>query len=137
MESGRVYYTSSKTMIKSFDIDGVIFNGEGYPVLKPSFEDIIITGRSFEESIETKAFLKDHGILNEIFYNMRKFSEKSRETSGLHKATILCSRPDVIIHYEDDPVQAGIINEHWTGTIILLNNPLVEFENKRHYHHGI
>ena len=116
--------------IFSFDLDGVIFNGPDMPALMPRIQDIIITGRSFEERGYTDRWLMCNGIINQVYYNPLKFSEKSRETSAQHKVDILKKKPEVVIHYEDDPVQAKIIREACPEVcVILIDNPLVEKEN--------
>lgn len=118
--------------ICSFDIDGVIFNGPNIPGIIPGRNDVIITGRSIEEQAETEAMLRSRNISNEVYYNLCKFNDKSREKAGQHKANTLNTLDFVFIHYEDDPLQAEIIKRDWrTGHVILMNNPLVPFGNRR------
>lgn len=121
--------------IASFDIDGVLHNGPGLPGIYPGPNDIIVTGRSWEEQEETMKMLESKGIKNIVYFNKLAYNDKTRETSGFHKAHVFNDlRPDVIIHYEDDPVQAQIIQIRCRHlTVILLNNPLVNKENQRHY----
>lgn len=111
--------------IASFDFDGVLFNGVGMPALRPGPNDVIITGRSWEESNFVQKYLFDRGIDNTVFYNNLRMKEKTRETSGFHKAKILNTISEVVIHYDDDPVQAEVIRRYWKGIVILLDNPLV------------
>ena len=101
--------------INTFDIDGVIFMGD-YNGVYPSKDDIIITGRSIEEWDETSAKLKSKGIDNEVFMNPTTFSQKTREGSGIHKATIINFLEQdrgvkVGIHFEDDPIQIREISK--------------------------
>ena len=124
-----------KKLINTFDIDGVIFM-DGFDGVYPGPDDIIITGRSFQEEIETLAMLESKGINNKIFMNPRHFSKKTRESSGKHKANIISklkSRYRIGCHYEDDPIQAKEITDvHPDVHVILLVHDLVEKENMRH-----
>jgi hypothetical protein len=124
-------------MINSFDIDGVIYMGE-YGGVYPGPSDIIITGRSFEEELATLQMLKKKGINNEVFFNPIPFDQKSRESSGKHKANILNDLRlfkgiKVGIHFEDDPIQAAVIREDAPHVqVVLLQHDLVEKENVWH-----
>jgi len=112
--------------IISFDIDGVIYNGEDLPGLIPGPNDIIITGRSFEEADVTDEMLKNRGIHNSVFYHQVPLKKKTRELSGYHKANILKVYSECVIHYEDDPIQADIIRIECPHIkVILLDNPWV------------
>ncbi|QFR57788.1 hypothetical protein CPT_Moby_040 [Stenotrophomonas phage Moby] len=111
----------------SFDIDGVISIG-----IRPSPGAIIITGRSYEERAETEAYLKHLGISNDVFYNPLKWSEKSRTSSGEHKAEII-NLQGVTRHFEDDPIQAQVIRERCPNCYVVeIVSDLVELENVRH-----
>jgi hypothetical protein len=124
-------------MINSFDIDGVIYMGE-FGGVYPGPSDIIITGRSFEEELATLQMLKKKGINNEVFFNPIPFDQKSRESSGKHKANILNDLRlfkgiKVGIHFEDDPIQAAVIREDAPHVqVVLLQHDLVEKENIWH-----
>ena len=101
-------------MINSFDIDGVIYMGK-YGGVFPGPHDIIITGRSKEEEPETSAMLLSKGISNKVYMNPTAFDNKSREDSGRHKGRTLFYLEEIGmrfgIHFEDDPVQAEIIQK--------------------------
>jgi hypothetical protein len=120
--------------IASFDIDGVI-NMEKYPGVYPGPNDVLITGRSIEEKEETLAMLKDKGITNDVFFNQVRFADKTRKTSGQHKGrTIQMLRDegyDIVIHYEDDKIQADEIVKIAKVKVVLLQHELVEKENVR------
>lgn len=127
--------------VNGFDIDGVIHLGSGVCGIRPGPQDVIITGRSFEEEPETLAFLRKNGINNIVFFNPAQFTEKSRKTSGQHKGRTLASLRDLGIKvryfYEDDDVQISEIREAIESSsletkIIRIDNPHVEKENKRH-----
>ena len=124
-----------KKMINTFDIDGVIFMDD-FDGVYPAKNDIIITGRSYEEHIETYQMLRAKGIGNKVFLNPRQFSKKTRESSGKHKANIISKlKTQYVIgcHFEDDPVQAKEISDvHPDVNVILLVHDLVEKENVRH-----
>ena len=66
--------------INGFDIDGVIHLGNGICGVRPGPNDVIITGRSYEEEPETKAFLLRNGIKNKVYFNPLPFNDKGRET---------------------------------------------------------
>lgn len=123
-------------MINTFDIDGVIFMGK-YGGIFPGPGDAIITGRSFEEAPETSDMLKSKGINNAVFYNKLKFDEKTRETSGIHKAETLLmlekSGYTIGFHVEDDPIQVQKIKELAPHiNVVYMHHDLVEKENVRH-----
>ena len=124
-------------MINSFDIDGVIYMGE-YGGVYPGPSDIIITGRSIDEMKATYQMLEKKGIKNEVFFNPIPFDQKSRESSGHHKAEILnmlriCKGVNIGIHFEDDPIQAAVIREKAPHVqVVLLQHDLVEKENVWH-----
>lgn len=125
--------------IASYDLDGVIYMGPNLPGVYPGPLDIIITGRSFEEEPETNSMLRNRGIQNIVFFNPLKFDEKSRESSGEHKAWTLNRLKNSskmlapVIHFEDDEVQAAIIEARcpWIKVVKLVHN-LTEKENIRH-----
>lgn len=134
---------SEPQAINSYDIDGVIFMGPGKPGLIPRDVDVIITGRSGpDEAAETYRFLDSLGLKNpEVYMNPVRFIEKTRETSGLHKARTLRNLKDrgrlITFHYEDDEVQAKIIQEAcpWIRVLHLKpydGAPVVNQENEKH-----
>jgi len=102
-------------IVNSFDIDGVIYMGKGFLGVFPSPQDIIITGRSYEEAPKTLRMLRDRGINNQVFFNSLKYKDKTRQSSGEHKAKILRGLIDnglrIGIHFEDDPIQKSTIEE--------------------------
>lgn len=123
-------------IINSYDIDGVIFLGKGIEGVFPGPADIIISGRSMEEVVETKKMLASKFITNKIYLNPLPFKDKTRESSGQHKAdTILklwSEGVHVRIHFEDDEVQAKVIRENCPNTtVVLLIHDLTEKENVR------
>jgi hypothetical protein len=127
--------------VNGFDIDGVIHLGNGVCGIRPGPQDVIITGRSFEEEAETLAFLRKHGINNIVFFNPAAFDKKSRKSSGHHKGKTISSlyRLGVKIRYfyEDDEIQMAEIKEaiersNLDTRVIKIDNPYVEKENKRH-----
>lgn len=121
----------SKT-INGFDCDGVITVG-----IHPGPNDIIITGRSYEEKLETYTMLEHRGISNNVIFNDLPYDMKTRETSGIHKAkTITDLKLSGIIiknFFEDDPIQWEIIEEKcpWVNVIHVIH-ALTNKENERH-----
>lgn len=123
--------------VNSFDCDGVITIG-----IYPGPNDVIITGRSFEEKAETLAYLKSKGINNRVFFNPLRFDEKTRLSSGTHKANTMIDlfKSGVIIdnHFEDDIDQYNeikrILDIHGLPVKLIYVNHfgLVNLENQRH-----
>ena len=117
--------------ITGFDCDGVITIG-----VYPGPNDVIITGRSYEEKAETDLLLENRGIENAIYFNPLRFNEKTRASSGQHKArTLLKLRQEGIIvenFFEDDPIQKSEIEKacDWVNVVHLDHN-LTEKENVR------
>jgi len=121
--------------INTFDIDGVIFLEE-HDGIYPGPIDIIITGRSYEETEETLAMLNRKGIKNKVYFNPEKFDEKSRESSGIHKArTIIQLKQNGYehgVHFEDDEVQIAEIKRLIPDIrIVHVVSDLVNKENVR------
>ena len=115
-------------MIKSFDIDGVISIG-----IHPGPDDVIITGRSFEEYEETAEMLHSKGIYNQVFYSPVPYSEKTREISGHHKARIIKAL-EIERCFEDDPIQVAIIRALCDNCVVVeVISGLVNLENERKY----
>lgn len=123
--------------IYSWDCDGVIFINKDIRGLRPEPNDIIITGRSFEEKPETEAMLAKRCIMNRVFYNPLKYEEKTRESAGQHKARTInelkSAGYNVIAHWEDDEVQANVIRKECPDVhVIMVVHDLTEKENVRH-----
>lgn len=123
--------------INTYDIDGVIYMGKDLDGLYPGPNDVIITGRSFEEKDYTLKMLEARQIKSTVLFNPLKFEEKTRESSGRHKAICIeilkLHGIRVGIHFEDDPVQANIIRIcHPDVNVVEVVHDLVEKENIRH-----
>lgn len=123
--------------MNSFDIDGVIYINKDVGGVYPGAGDVIITGRSFEEQPETERMLHARGIYNKVYYNPLRFEEKTRASSGSHKAftllRLLSEGHDIKCHFEDDEVQAAVIQRYCPRvTVVMLQHSLTEKENVRH-----
>lgn len=105
-------------MKKAFDIDGVITQGH-----YPSPNDIIITGRSYEEEYETTKFLHSIGLFNKVYFNQSvTINEKNFVTSGMHKAKTILEL-GIEEFYEDEERQAEIIRKNCkTCNVILIKD---------------
>ena len=127
----------NKLKINSFDLDGVITVG-----LYPGPNDVIITGRSYEEAPETYRYLHSKGIYNAVYFNPLPFDKKTRESSGFHKANIIDhlrrNGNPVEFHYDDDCVQIEVIKNAFGDTlkIVHINHDFTEKENIRHDEFG-
>lgn len=125
-------YNMERKQMNGFDCDGVITVG-----LFPGPNDVIITGRSFQEQPETEAMLKRKGITNKVIYNPSKYEDKTRETAGAHKANILNTFKhngvDIITFFEDDEVQKAVIEREcpWLNVVHVVHD-LTNKENERH-----
>ena len=127
-------------MTNTFDIDGVIFMGWDMDGVYPGPRDIIITGRSNQEMPETLQMLNEKGIQNVVYFNPLPYDQKTRASSGEHKAKtinmLLAKGEDIKIHFEDDSIQADIIAEQCpTVKVVLLQHDLITKENTRHVRH--
>jgi len=118
--------------MNGFDIDGVIYFGNTRPGIRPGSDDVIISGRSYQEADETFAFLRTFGIQNRVFLNPINFLDKTREKSGLHKAKTLNTLKDqgeiVDLFFEDDPIQAEIIRRDapWVNLVMVVHDLTVK-----------
>lgn len=112
-------------LIRSWDIDGVLYIPH-FSGLRPDRDDVIITGRSFEEAPDTLYTLRNEGITNQVLFNPLPKAEKTRVTSGLHKGKMLRALEDfgwiVDCHFEDDPVQIDAIKTLWSGRVIRIDS---------------
>lgn len=123
--------------MNSFDIDGVVYINKDIPGVNPGINDVIITGRSYEESEETYRMLKARGINNVVYFNPLPYSQKTRESSGIHKAKTLNMLQsigyNINFHAEDDPIQIEQIKllAPWVN-IIYMDHNLTYKENQRH-----
>ena len=120
-----------KKVINSFDIDGVIYMGDAFTGVFPGPDDVIITGRSYEESDITTNMLTNRGIYNKVYMNPLKFDTKTRKSSGQHKARTLFYLEEMGyrfgIHFEDDPIQAEEIRKIMPNiNIVMLEHNLTE-----------
>lgn len=121
--------------MNTFDIDGVIYINRDLVGVYPGPNDIIITGRSFEERDKTIKMLRDRGIYNEVYFNPLPYIEKTRKTSGIHKAKIISKLKsegyDVKIHFEDDEIQIEEIEKlvPWIK-IVHVKHDYTDKENK-------
>jgi hypothetical protein len=123
--------TDTQSGINSYDLDGVISIG-----ITPRPEDIIITGRSFEEATETYKYLHSRGIYNPVFFQPVLFDDKTREKSGVHKGKLLKqllqNGVNVEKHFEDDEIQKTAIEKYVDLPVVHLVHGLTEEENVRH-----
>lgn len=118
--------------MNSFDIDGVIYIGSKRTGIFPGPSDVIITGRSYQEMPETLAMLWSRGIYNMVYFNELPFDQKTRESSGAHKAKWI-RELGIDVHFEDDPVQAAVIKKECPRThLVMVTSSLMGFENERH-----
>lgn len=119
--------------IVSYDLDGVL-SIKGNFGLNPGNNDIIVTGRSYEEMAETLYYLRAvRKINNIVYFNKVKFEEKTRLSSAEHKVRILKNyKGEIDFHIEDDPIQKKHIEENlpWIK-VILIQHDLVTKENCR------
>lgn len=124
--------------VNSFDIDGVIYLNDRVGGIHPGPNDVIITGRSFEEIPETREMLSARGISNRVFFNQTKFDDKTRQGSGLHKAETIKQLETIgvtiMCHFEDDEIQAEVIKKLCPEvTVVMIVHDLTNKENVRHY----
>lgn len=122
--------------INSFDIDGVIYLGE-YDGIYPGKNDIIITGKSIEETEVTLKMLHSRGIYNQVFFNPIPFDKKTRVSSGEHKAKtikmLIESGYKHGVHFDDDDIQIEVIKKEIPNIrIVHVVSNLTEKENVKY-----
>ena len=132
-----MFWRKKPKSICTFDCDGVIYINNDIGGVYPGPNDVIITGRSYEEQPETAAMLRRRGIKNRVYYNPLPFLEKNRLSSGEHKAnTINKLQADgvkVLCHFEDDELQAAVIRACCPGLpVVMLVHDMTEKEIVRH-----
>lgn len=117
--------------MNGYDFDGVVSIG-----LHPTDQDIIITGRSFDEAHIVNKILRERNINCAVYYNPIRTidretgTEKSRKCSGKHKAEIIyllkCNGVILDKFFEDDELQIKVIkNMHRDLNIVHLIHDLV------------
>lgn len=120
--------------INTYDIDGVIYLGPDLLGMFPGVNDHIITGRSVEEEEYTVEMLRNRGIFNNVHFNPIPFDQKTRLSSGLHKAKIIQKLKQEYnhgVHFEDDPVQIEAIRSIIPDIrIVWCQSNLVNLENQ-------
>ena len=98
--------------VNVFDFDGVVYFGGDSPGVYPGPDDLIVTGRSFEERDKTISWCEHFGIKNRIYFSQIPVRLRTREISGYHKAITLrdiMKTNRVELFFEDDPIQKAII----------------------------
>lgn len=123
--------------LNTFDIDGVIYINKEVGGVHPGPNDIIITGRSYEEKPETLEMLRKRKIFNKVYFNGRSFDDKTRRSSGVHKACVIkklqSENIEVMCHFEDDEVQAEVIKIMCPDVnVVMIQHNLTNKENVRH-----
>lgn len=107
-----------KNKLNGYDFDGVITAG----VRPKSPSDVIITGRSYEESLETYSYLHRHGIYNAVYFMPYKFDDKHPNLSAEWKAFMI-GMLNVETFHEDEIRQANIIKaSHPNLEVVLVTN---------------
>lgn len=131
----------SDNVINTFDIDGVLYMNKEFPmgVSVNPHNSVIITGRSFEEEKITRKQLSEMGIGENVIihFNPLPFDQKTRESSGLHKAKTINWLKSLGYehgyHFEDDEIQVKMIRENSPGVrIVHLVHNFTNKENIKH-----
>ena len=123
--------------VNSFDIDGVIYFGEGTTGVRPCSNDVIITGRPYHDRDATIKMLRKRGIYNTVYMNpiardipnFKITSGKktnplySRKTSGIFKGQMINMLKslgvEIQMHFEDDPIQIREIEKRCPDVSII------------------
>lgn len=117
--------------MNGFDFDGVVSIG-----VHPGPNDVIITGRSFDEASYVNEILRRKGIHNAVFFQpmtkerRESGTETARRNSGRHKATVIKmlkeNEVELNIFFEDDEIQIEEIRKvHPKLKIVHLVHDLV------------
>jgi hypothetical protein len=113
--------------MNGYDLDGVITAG-----LVPTSDDVVITGRSFEEAPETYKMLRDMGIFNAVYFNPVPFGGKTLENSGDWKAQ-MAKQLNVAKFFEDDIRQMEIIkNNNPKIDVVLVTDKFIKDSQVRY-----
>lgn len=116
--------------VKAYDFDGVVSEGIHIPRWQ---HDIIISGRTFQESAVIYDKMEELGIKNAVYFNPIHYKDRgdhtvsARTSSGTHKAAIIsmlfANKVNLVEFFEDDFIQADIIKEaHPTLKITLVES---------------
>jgi hypothetical protein len=123
--------------VNSFDIDGVIYFGEGTTGVRPCSNDVIITGRPFHDRDATIKMLKSRGIYNTVYMNpiardipnpdithgIMKNPLYGRKASGIFKGQMInmlkSMGVEIQMHFEDDPIQIKEIEKRCPNVSII------------------
>ena len=112
-----------RQIINTYDIDGVISIG-----LTPRPEDVIITGRSYEEAQKTYEELHQLGIYNAVYFQPMNWDYTTRESSGVWKGQVLKQMIEngIMIgkHFEDDEIQKAEIEKIIDIPVVLISHNL-------------
>jgi predicted GIY-YIG superfamily endonuclease len=129
--------------INSYDCDGVITLGITPP---KGGNDVIITGRSFEERENTLKYFARREIENEVFFSPWKYEEKTRKKSGIHKGNTIWElfNSGILVqaHFDDDFDQIKeirkIIKFYGLPTVVIFVNHFgtIDLENCLHDEFG-
>ena len=119
--------------VRCYDFDGVVSEGKVYPQSK---HDVIITGRTFQESKIVYDKMAELGISNAVYFNPMHLkdrgnhTEKARLYSSNHKCIIvtllLANNVNVIEFFEDDAFQIENMKKHHPDLKINLIESSVE-----------
>lgn len=109
---------NSNVKINGYDFDGVVSIG----INPMSKNDVIITGRCYDEQDYVRDILEERGITNEVYFNPMSLAERGNHTvecrrlSGEHKAKTIKELKGIGIEvyrfFEDDKIQYDIIKEN-------------------------
>jgi hypothetical protein len=100
--------------VKGFDLDGVITIG-----IFPGPDDVIISGRSVDEALDTLLALRALGIKNQVFFSPVEVVEKNETRSGTFKARVI-RRLGITQFFEDSYEQAAIIKKLCPSCAIVM-----------------
>lgn len=123
-----------------FDFDGVTTLG-----LNPGPNDLIITGRTVDETAFVLSYLQSRNLMIPVFFNPTTIQTRGRGTeacrlnSAMHKATTIVQlvRNGVMVGniFEDDPIQFKFLLEWFSmednHDVLWLTEQLVRIDHSR------
>ena len=122
-----------RPVVNMYDFDGVTSEGVIFPQTE---HDVIITGRTFQESKVVYDKMAELKISNAVYFNPIHYKDRgdhtvaARKSSGNHKANIIsllkANGVNIGRFWEDDKIQADIITFNHPDVEVILVESTVE-----------
>lgn len=84
-----------------YDIDGVLIRKDGFVLFQPTKDDVIVTGRSYQNAEKTYRALADISIFSAVYFNPLISKEVTPINAARWKSEMI-GRLGITEFYEDD-----------------------------------